>query len=465
MTSLPDTLRAIVGADGVLEGSETAGYRGDVGLPNGGEIVCCVRPRTAEQTAQIVKVCSTTGIAVTPRGGGTGLSGGATPLPGRASVVILFERMCRMRALDPIGNAMTVEAGCTLHDARQAANDAGRILGLDHGGLSSQIGGNLSTNAGGNNVLRYGMARDQVLGLEVVLSSGQILSDLAPLPKNNSGYDLKQIFIGSEGTLGLITAACLKLRPKPVLRVTACVGLSNLDDVLSLFGRARDALAEALTAFEVMPRVGLEFQFGRANAAREPFATQTPWIVVLEAESASQYFDLPRAVDALLELAINDAIVLDGTIASNETQRQGIWALREGIPLAMIETPSLKSDTAVPIAAIPIFVQRANEAVSAIMPGCTAVPFGHVGDGNIHFNVLPPSSMSETEFIRRKPELAQVIDQITLALGGTISAEHGIGYLKREGLKEMKSRQCLNIMRALKELLDPLALLNPGKIL
>ena len=314
-------------------------------------------------------------------------------------------------------------------------------------------------------MLRYGMARDQVLGLEVVIASGQILSDLAPLPKNNSGYDLKQIFIGSEGTLGLITAACLKLRPKPVTRATACVGLSTLEDVLTLFGRARGELAEALTAFEMMPRAGLGLQFARTNAAREPFATRTPWIVLLEAESASQYFDLHRAIDALLEVAISEGIVRDGTIATNEAQRRDLWALREGIPLAMIETrASLKSDTAVPIAAIPDFVRQANKAVAAIVPGCIAVPFGHVGDGNIHFNVLPPPAMPEADFVHCKPDLVRAIDRITLALGGTISAEHGIGLLRREGLKEMKSRQCLDTMRVLKIALDPLGLFNPGKI-
>ncbi len=281
MTAVAELLRSIVGQDGVIsEPGEIAGYRGDLAVPEGGDILCVVRPRNADQVSNVVKFCAEARIAITVRGGGTGLSGGATPLPGRQSVILTFERMRRIREIDPVGNSMTIEAGCSLQEAREAAELAGRLLGIDHGGRSSHIGGNLSTNAGGNNVLRYGMAREQVLGLEVVLANGEILSELSPLPKNNSGYDLKQLFIGSEGTLGLITAACLKLRQKSVKRVTACVGLDSLEDVLGLFALAREVLADSISAFELMPRAGLDFHFAHIGGRHEPFDTITPWIVL-----------------------------------------------------------------------------------------------------------------------------------------------------------------------------------------
>ena len=467
MTDIPATFRAIVGEDGVLDSAEdTIGYRGDLGCPVGGAVLCVVRPRTTAETSAVVKACATAHVAVTPRGGGTGLAGGATPEEGRPGVVISFERMRQVRALDAVGHVMVVEAGCTLHAAQQAAADAGKFLGLNHGGASSQIGGNLSTNAGGNNVLRYGMARDQVLGLEVVLADGRVLSQLSPLRKNNAGYDLKQIFLGAEGTLGLITAAVLQLGPAPVVRATACLGLESLEATLALFARARTTLGEAISAFEIMPREGLEFHFAHTNKRREPFETVTPWIVLLEADSASSYFDLNRAFEALFAAAVADGIVADGTIAATEAQRQALWTLREGIAVAMIETPgSLKSDTAVPMIAIPEFVAQARSAVGKIMPGCIPVPFGHVGDGNIHFNVLPPLGMLPADFKSSWSELARAIEDVALRLGGTVSAEHGIGLLKRAALRRMRSSTELEAMRALKVAFDPENIFNPGKIL
>jgi FAD/FMN-containing dehydrogenase len=404
-------------------------------------------------------------VAVIPRGAGTGLAGGATPLSGRVNVVLSLERMRAIRAVDPVGNVMTVEAGCTLHDVREAASAAGRLLGLDHGGVSSQIGGNLATNAGGNNVLRYGMARDQVLGLEVVLADGRVVSQLSPLRKNNAGYDLKQLFLGSEGTLGVISAAALRLRPMPRARVTACLGLSSLDAVLTLFARVQAELGEAVSAFEVMSRAALDLHFKHCGRRREPFATVTPWTVLVEADSASLHFDLNAALDALVAGAMQDALVVDGTIAASEAQRQALWELREGIPNAMIETPgSLKSDTAVPISTIAAFDAAARRAVAGIVPGCVPAPFGHVGDGNIHFNVLPPPDMTGAAFRAQWPALSAAIEGAALAQGGTVSAEHGIGLLKRDALRRMRSKTDLEVMRALKDALDPRGLLNPGKV-
>ncbi len=374
--------------------------------------------------------------------------------------------MRAIRSVDTLDDVMVVEAGCSLHEAREAAANAGRLLGLDHGGLSSQIGGNLATNAGGNNVLRYGMAREQVLGLEVVLADGQVLSRLSPLRKNNAGYDLRQVFLGSEGTLGLITAAALKLRPAPAVRATACLGLLTLDAVLDLFARARAALGDAISAFEVLPRAGLDLHFAHVGRAREPFPTVTPWAVLLEADNASLYFDLPRAIEELFNAAIESGVVVDGTVAASEVQRQMLWTLREGIAHAMIETPgSLKSDSAVPVSAIGAFVAGATCAVEAVVPGCRPVPFGHVGDGNIHFNVLPPVDMAGDAFKARWADVTEAIEAVALSLGGTVSAEHGIGAIKRTALRRMCSAAEIDAMQRLKNAFDPNGLLNPGKIL
>jgi FAD/FMN-containing dehydrogenase len=313
----------------------------------GGAVSCVVRPRTTQEVSAVLAVCSTTaGVAVIPRGGGTGLAGGATPAIGRSNVVLSTERMRAVRSIDPLDNVMVVEAGCTLHDAQAAAAAANRSLGLDHGGLSSTIGGNLATNAGGNNVLRYGMAREQVLGLEVVLVDGRIVSQLSPLRKSNAGYDLKQIFLGSEGTLGVVTAAALRLRPAPRIRVTACVSLPSIDAVLTLLSSTQAAFGESVTAFEAMSRESLELHFAHAGARRQPFAAAAPWAVLIEADSASRHFDLNSAMEALVAEAMEAGLVADGTIAASESQRRALWALREVIPNAMIETPgALKSDT------------------------------------------------------------------------------------------------------------------------
>jgi FAD/FMN-containing dehydrogenase len=468
MSGIAATLRNILGAGGVLETREDcAAYDNDLTKSPGGEVACVARPRNAAEVSAVLVACSAAGdVAVIPRGGGTGLAGGATPLPGRINVVLSLERMRAIRGIDPVGNVMIVEAGCALHDAQAAASAADRLLGLGHGGASSQIGGNLATNAGGNNVLRYGMAREQVLGLEVVLADGRVISQLSPLRKNNAGYDLKQIFLGSEGTLGVITAAALRLRPAPRTRVTACLGLASLDAVLGIFSRVQAELGEAVSAFEAMSRESLDLHFAHSGKRHEPFGTVTPWVVLIEADSASLHFNLMAAFEALVAAAMEEGLIVDGTVAASEAQRQALWALREGIPNGMIETPfSLKSDTAVPISAIAAFDRAARRAVAEIVPGCIPVPFGHVGDGNIHFNVLPPPDMPGEAFRAQWPVLARAIEDTALAYGGTVSAEHGIGLVKRDALRRMRPDSDLDVMRALKQAFDPRGLLNPGKIL
>ncbi len=467
-SELAAALRAILGLDGVLDRPhDIDGYRGDLACAASDANLIVARPRTTEDVSAVVKVCAASGVPITPRGGGTGLAGGATPGGAGPTVVVSFERMRRVRAVDLVNEVMIVEAGCTLREAQEAAETAGRMLGLDHGGAgSSQIGGNLATNSGGNNVLRYGMAGDQVLGLEVVLADGRIVSRLSPLRKNNIGTDLKRLFVGSEGTLGLMTVAALRLRPAPVARATACVGVSSPEGALEFFGRARIALGETISACELMSRVAVELHFRHRGEGRPPLATEPQWLLLIEADSASRFFDLDGAFQALLEEAMEAGIATDGTVAASEAQRDGLWAIREGIAIAMIETPGgLKSDTAVPIGAIPEFIALAGAAVAALVPGCQPAPFGHIGDGNIHFNVLPPPDMAGEDFRAHWTELSALINDVSLQLGGTISAEHGIGLTKREALQGMLTPAEYDLMRAVKTALDPQGIFNPGKIL
>jgi FAD/FMN-containing dehydrogenase len=309
------------------------------------------------------------------------------------------------------------------------------------------------------------VAREQVIGIEAVLGDGSVLSQLSPLRKNNAGYDLKQFLIGSEGTLGLITAASLRLRPAAEVRATACLGFASLEAVLTFFGRSRTALGEAISAFELMPRAGLDLHFAHIGSRRQPFEPPTPWLVLIEADSASRHFDLARALEELAAAALEEGLVIAGTVAANDAQRLALWRLREGIAHAMIERPCLKSDTAVPISAITAFVDEATRAVEAVLPGVIPVPFGHVGDGNIHFNLLPPPEMEADAFADRSPELARTIEEVALSLGGTVSAEHGIGLLKREALARMRSPVELDVMRRVKNAFDPQGVLNPGKVL
>lgn len=461
--NLVSTLRAIVGDDGVLAtDADIAGYRGDLAYPRGAEVLCAVRPRTAAELSGVVVACGKADIPIVPRGGGTGLAGGATP--SQPSVVVSFERMRRIRGIDPIGNTMIVEAGCPLGEAQNAARDAGRLLGLDHGGAgSSQIGGNLSTNAGGNNVLRYGMAREQVLGIEAVLADGAILDLLAPLRKNNAGYDLRHLLIGAEGTLGLITAATLRLQPLPVVRATACVGVATVTDALAVLRRLREEFGEMISACELLPRAGLELVCRQVEGVREPFDPPAPWTLLLELDTAARAFDLPAALEASLAAMIEGGLVTGGALAANEGQRAAFWKLREGLPATLIAMPTcLKSDTAVPVTAIPEFIVRAGAAVAAIEPDCMPMPFGHLGDGNIHFNLLVPQGTQTPE---RMARLQRAIEDVSLELGGTVSAEHGIGLSRRQALARMRGEAAIDAMRRVKAALDPRGRFNPGKVL
>ncbi len=462
-----DALRAALGASAVVtSGSDLEGYldRHDQGR---GGVICAVRPRSSDEVSRVLGECHRRGIKVIAQGGRTGLAGGAFPSAGDRVVLLSLERMRAVRAVDPIGNFMVVEAGCPLAVAREAARSAGRTLGLDHGAAgTSQIGGNLATNAGGNNVIRYGMARDQVLAVEAVLADGAMVGDLRALRKSNAGYDLKSLLIGSEGTLAVVTAATLKLWPAPVATATVFLGVPSAAAVLDLLALARSIVGEQITAFELMSRSAVAFAAGCAD---EPTIAgiDAPYCALIECEATSRFTDLAAAVDALLSEAMEQAIVVDGTVAASEAQRAAMWRIREGIPNAFLETPVpfVKTDTAVPVSAVGTFVAEIERRVHEVPDADAPIFFGHVGDGNIHVNFVPRDPARCERFRAAMPAAYRMVEDIALALGGTVSAEHGIGQTKREALERMKSGRELALMRAVRAAFDPAAILNPDKIL
>jgi FAD/FMN-containing dehydrogenase len=469
VVTIVEQLRRIVGDSNVfVTAGDLAGYRADNGHRVDGGIVCVARPADTEQVSQVVSACALAKIPIVPRGGGTGFAGGSLPIEGQQVVVVSLERMRRIRSLDTVGDTVVADAGCTLHQVQQAALDAGRTLGLDHGGAgSSCIGGNIATNAGGNNVIRYGMAREQVLGLEAVFADGSIMSPPSVLRKSNAGYDLRDLLVGSEGTLALITAVALKLRMAPVASKTALLGLSSPQSAVDLLVSAKAMLGDSLVAFELMSRAALQFHLSHVGATREPLDEPTPWLVLLEAESTTRFMDLDAAIDALTEHAFADGLVRTGCVAASIAQRRALWALREGIAIAMDEAryPIVKTDTAVPIGEVPAFIERVTNDVERCVPGARPIFFGHVGDGNIHLNVLPPIAMPDKEFRQQFSTLAQLVEDIALSLGGTVSAEHGIGQAKLDALGRMLKPCEVSLMRGIKFAFDPADSFNPGKVI
>ncbi|MFO1292256.1 MAG: FAD-binding oxidoreductase [Rubrivivax sp.] len=465
---LLEDLHAALGAAGLLTAEpELRGYRTDSTHAAEGGILAVVRPANTAQAVRAIAACRAAGVALVVRGGGTGFAGGCLPLPGQQAVVMSLERMNRIRSVDAVGNVLVAEAGCTLARAQEAARAQGRLLGLDHGGAgSSTLGGNVATNAGGNNVVRYGMAREQLLGIEAVLADGSVIGPPATLRKSNAGYEIQQLIAGSEGTLAVITAVALKMRPAPVDTATAVLAVDTPQAALALFGAAQAVLGETISAFELMSSEALEFHYAHVGARRPPFDAAAAWTVLLEADSASPYMDLPRAFHALLEAQSAKGLVRDGSVAASLAQRRSMWALREGIAIAMGESrwSMVKTDTAVPVVRVPEFIERSGAAAQDGLPGVRSLYFGHVGDGNIHLNLLAPPGMPPEEFRRRAPELSGRIDEVALALQGTVSAEHGIGQGKREALRRMRTARELGLMAAIKDAFDPAHLLNPGKI-
>jgi FAD/FMN-containing dehydrogenase len=422
-----------------------------------------LKPRTTAEVSCILAICHETRTPIVPQGGNTGLVGGQIPLNGE--VLLSLTRMNRIRSLDAEGMTGVAEAGVVLAELQRAADDAGRMFPLSLAAEGScTIGGNLSTNAGGVNVLRYGNARDLALGLEVVLADGTALDLLRSLRKDNTGYDLKQLFIGSEGTLGVITAAALKLFAKPAERVTCFVAVASVEAAVALLGRLQYATGGLVSAFELMPRLGLELVLAHIPGSSDPLAAPSPWYVLIEATSGAR-FSLSDIVSQALARAIEEGLASDAAVAASEAQRIALWRLRESLSEAQKhEGGSIKHDVSVPVAAVPEFLRRGCEAAARLIPGIRPVPFGHLGDGNIHFNFSVPKGGDNEAFLARWSELNRIIHDIVREFGGSISAEHGVGVLKREEILRTKSAAEIETMRALKRTLDPCNILNPGKV-
>ncbi|MGJ4951363.1 FAD-binding oxidoreductase [Bradyrhizobium sp. HKCCYLS20291] len=422
-----------------------------------------LRPGSTAEVAAICKLASAHRIALVPQGGNTGLVGGQTPHNGE--VVVSLKRMDKIRDVDTASNTMIAEAGVVLQVAQQKAAEVDRLFPLSLGAEGScTIGGNLSTNAGGTAALAYGVAREMALGVEVVLADGRVLNALSKLKKDNTGYDLRNLFIGAEGTLGIITAASLKLFPKPRAIETAFVGLKSPEDALKLLAIAQAEAAGNLTSFELIAHIALDFSIRNAAGNRAPLAGQHPWFVLMELSSSRD--DARATLETILEQGLEDGIVDDAAIADSLAQRMAFWKLREDISAAQKpEGGSIKHDISVPVAAVPAFIAEANAAVVKLMPGARPVPFGHLGDGNIHYNVSQPIGANTADFLARWHEVNAVVFEIVLRMGGSISAEHGIGVLKRDELPDVKDPTAIALMRAIKAQFDPLGIMNPGKVL
>lgn len=427
-----------------------------------GDARAVVRPGTTAEVAAVLQLCQATGTAVVTQGGNTGLVGGQTPFEHGREIVLSLARLDRLRACDPATNVLTVEAGMTLARVQAEAEAVDRLFPLSLASEGScTIGGNLATNAGGTAVLAYGNARDLTLGLEVVLADGRVMNGLSALRKDNTGYDLKHLFIGSEGTLGVITAASLKLFSRPRGRATAFVGVAGPTEALALLLLARREAT--VTTFELMPRLALDF-VTRHTRQRDPLAGTPPWSVLIEVVG-SEPEALAETLAALLAEAAGQALIQDAVIATSLAQRDAFWALRETIPLVQgKEGGSIKHDVAVPLAAIPAFMADAAQAVTARMPDVRICAFGHVGDGNLHYNLTQPEGADTAIFLSRWAEMNAIVHAIVARHGGSIAAEHGIGRLKRPLLQAVKDPVAYAVMVGLKRLLDPAGLLNPGKV-
>jgi len=460
-------LAAIVGETHVLAlDADMAPYLSEPRNLYHGRALCVVKPGSTEEVSAILALCNETGTSLVPQGGNTGLVGGQTPDTSGHAVVLSLTRLNRLREIDLASNTMIVEAGMILAKVQEEADGADRLFPLSLAAEGScTIGGNLATNAGGTAVIAYGNTRDLVLGLEVVLADGRILSDLSKLRKNNTGYDLKHLFMGSEGTLGVITAAVLKLFPKPRAIETAFVGLANPRAALGLLGLTRGMAGPALTTFELIPARALDFVLRHGEAVRSPLQDRHEWYVLLELSSPNAH-GLQELMLALLEAASAQGCVENAAIAATLDQRLDFWRLRELIPdVQKREGGSIKHDVSIPVADVPDFLEEVEVAVTAAMPGARLVPFGHLGDGNIHCNVSQPEGANKAAFLARWEEINAIVHSIVATHHGSISAEHGIGQLKRDLLPSVKDPVALDLMRSLKKTLDPKGILNPGKVL
>ncbi len=424
-----------------------------------------VRPKTADEVAAVVRHCAERGLPVVAQGGHTGLVGGGTPSPEGDEVVISLERLNRVREVDAENFTMTVEAGCILESVHAAAAAADRLFPLQLGAQGScQIGGNIATNAGGLNVVRYGMTRDLVLGLEVVLPDGRLWNGLRKLRKNNTGYDLKQLFVGSEGTLGVVTAACLKLFPKPTQVETALLAVDSPAAAVALLGRARRDLSDLLSAFELLPRRGVELGLAAAPQARNPLEAPSPFTVLMEV-AASGLVPLRSVVESFLEAIVTDGLVRDGALAASTAQAASFWQIREGLNEAQFRRGRhLRTDVSVPVSTVAAFLDAAHAALAEAEPDCVPLAYGHLGDGNIHFNVLPPEGLDDAGRVAVLRRCEAVIFAQVDRWAGSISAEHGIGRVKRGAFLARAHPVDLDLLRRIKSALDPAGSMGAGRI-
>ena len=425
-----------------------------------------LKPQNTEEVSKILKLCNEHNIKVVPQGGRTGLCGGTIPSENGKEIMLSLERMNNIKELNEENFTITVEAGCILNNIQNIADEKKFLFPLSLASEGScTIGGNISTNAGGINVLRYGMARDLVLGIEVVLANGEIWNNLISLRKDNRGYDLKQLFIGSEGTLGIITSAVLKLFPATRNIETALFAIPNTDAAIELLGLARNASADLLTAYELVSRVGMEMVIKNIPGAKEPLKEKYKWYILIEFSSSSKN-NLRQQIEDLFELALNKNIVLDGVIAESTQQRKELWTLRDGLNEAQKpEGGSIKHDISVPINNVSKFIYSASKCVEEFIPNSRVVAFGHIGDGNIHFNISQPLKQDKKEFLNKWTDVNKLVFDIVKNLDGSFSAEHGIGKLKREELQNYNPTIEINLMKSIKSSFDPNNILNPGKVL
>ncbi|MBP9713524.1 MAG: FAD-binding oxidoreductase [Sterolibacterium sp.] len=473
-TTLIKALRTIVGEAQVLaDASEMSAYLLDWRGRYQGAALCVVRPATTDEVARVVAACATADVAIVPQGGNTGLVGGGVPCNSThdvpAQVVVSLTRMNRIRDIDLDNNTLTVDAGCILRVVQEAAQAAGRLfpLALASEG-SATIGGNLSTNAGGVQVLRYGNMRDLTLGLEVVLADGRVWNGLRGLRKDNTGYDLKQLFIGAEGTLGLITAAVLKLYPQPHLRVTAWLAVPDPQVAVTLLGRLRARCGERVNAFEIINRAAFELVLRHIPDTRAPLQGAHDWQILLELTDTHDHETgaLLEVLTEFLAAETQNGRVLDAVIAQNEAQAQTLWRLRESISEAQKRDGfSIKHDVSLPVSRIAEFIERAGQQMEIGYPGVRMVCFGHIGDGNLHYNPSQPSVQENEAFMAASAQVNRIVHDLVDALGGSLSAEHGLGQLKRDEIRRYKSPLEMELMQTIKHALDPQCRMNPGKLL
>ena len=467
--SVIGALEKILGPQGVLTATaDLEPYVVDWRGVYRGVAAAVARPANTAQVAAVMKLCAETGTPLVPQGGNTGMCGASVPNAGGNEVVLSLARMNRILDVDPLNNTLTAEAGCVLANIRQAAADVGRLFPLSLGAEGScQIGGNLSTNAGGVNVLRYGNARDLVLGLEVVLPDGRIWNGLRGLRKDNTGYDLKHLFIGAEGTLGIITAATLKLFPRPTANATAWIAIHDPEAALQLLALMRRHCNDRITAFELISRHSLELVWRHVPGTRDPIATPHPWYVLTELADAGDEQALRADLERALEAALSENLVIDVVIAENRTQAQALWHMRESIPEGARQEPVMvyRHDIAVAVGRIPEFIREAQAALEARFPGVRLICFGHLGDGNLHYNAYLPERLRTDAAAREAHDITETVYDIVQCYGGSFSAEHGIGLSKVAELARYKSAVELDLMRTVKRALDPQGLMNPGKVL